>query len=34
LSQPWEGNEMDTYADDLAQLMEALDLNHAIVMGF
>src|SRR6266478_7462588 len=25
-SQPWDGNEMDTYADDLAALVEALDL--------
>ena len=24
-SQPWDGNDMDTYADDLAQLIEALD---------
>jgi len=27
-SQPWDGNDMDTYADDLAQLMEHLDLHH------
>lgn len=33
-SQPWTGNEMNTYADDLATLMETLDLNNAIVMGF
>lgn len=33
-SQPWDGNEMDTYADDLSQLIEALDLNDAIVIGF
>ena len=26
-SQPWDGNEMDTYADDLAALVEALDLR-------
>lgn len=32
-AQPWEGNDMDTYADDLAQLMEALDLNDAILVG-
>ena len=31
--QPWEGNDMDTYADDLAALMEALDLNDAILVG-
>ena len=28
-SQPWNGNEMDTYADDLAALVEALDLRKA-----
>ncbi len=33
-SQPWHGNEMDTYADDLAALMEALDLQNAVLMGF
>ncbi len=33
-TQTWEGNEMDTYADDLAQLMDALDLKEAIMMGF
>ena len=27
-SQPWEGNDMDTYADDLAALVEALDLQE------
>jgi non-heme chloroperoxidase len=32
-SQPWAGNDMDTYADDLAQLVEALNLNHAIHVG-
>lgn len=32
-SQPWEGNEMDTYADDLATLVEALDLKEAIHVG-
>ena len=31
--QPWEGNEMDTYADDLAQLVEKLDLKDAIHVG-
>jgi len=29
-SQPWGGNDMDTYADDLAKLVEALDLKDAI----
>ena len=33
-SQPWNGNEMDTYADDLAQLIEALDLTGAVLVGF
>ncbi|MYM69258.1 alpha/beta fold hydrolase [Pseudoduganella sp. FT55W] len=33
-SQPWEGNDMDHYADDLAQVIEALDLNNIILAGF
>jgi non-heme chloroperoxidase len=32
-SQPWTGNEMDTYADDLAALTEALGLKSAIHVG-
>ncbi len=32
-SQPWNGNEMDTYADDLAALTEALDLKGAVHVG-
>jgi non-heme chloroperoxidase len=32
-SQPWHGNDMDTYADDLAALVEALDLKNAIHVG-
>ena len=32
-SQPWGGNEMDTYADDLAVLFEALDLRDAVMVG-
>jgi len=32
-SQPWDGNEMDTYADDLATLVEKLDLKDAIHVG-
>ena len=32
-SQPWNGNDMDTYADDLAELTEALDLKSAIHVG-
>ena len=32
-SQPWQGNEMDTYADDLAALVDALDLEDVIHVG-
>jgi non-heme chloroperoxidase len=32
-SQPWDGNEMNTYADDLAELVEKLDLKNAIHVG-
>jgi len=32
-SQPWHGNEMDTYADDLAELVQKLDLKDAIHVG-
>jgi non-heme chloroperoxidase len=32
-SQPWSGNEMDTYADDLAALVGALDLKNVIHVG-
>jgi non-heme chloroperoxidase len=32
-SQPWNGNDMDTYADDLAALVEALDVDDAIHVG-
>src|SRR5438046_10686266 len=32
-SQPWHGNEMDTYADDLAALADALDLKNAVHVG-
>jgi len=32
-SQPWNGNDMDTYADDLAKLVEALDLKDAVHVG-
>lgn len=32
-SQPWEGNDMDTYADDLAELVKKLDLKDAIHVG-
>ncbi|MFA6166385.1 MAG: alpha/beta hydrolase [Gemmatimonadaceae bacterium] len=33
-SQPWTGNDMDTYADDLAALIESLDLTGATLVGF
>jgi non-heme chloroperoxidase len=32
-SQPWTGNDMDTYADDLAELVAHLDLTDAIHVG-
>src|SRR5206468_11864010 len=32
-TQTWDGNEMDTYADDLAGLVEKLDLKSAIHVG-
>jgi non-heme chloroperoxidase len=32
--QPWGGNDMDHYADDLAQLIEKLDLNNVSLFGF
>src|SRR3984957_4954843 len=31
--QTWDGNDMDTYADDLAALVQALDLRNAIIVG-
>jgi non-heme chloroperoxidase len=31
--QTWNGNDMDTYADDLAELIEQLDLDEAILVG-
>ena len=33
-SQPWHGNEMNTYADDLATLLDALDVKDATLIGF
>ena len=32
-SQPWTGNDMDTYADDLSELIEALGLNGIALIG-
>lgn len=32
-SQPWNGNDMDTYADDLAKLVEHLDLRDMVLVG-
>src|SRR5271154_4357428 len=31
--QSWEGNEMNTYADDLAELLDALDVKDAMMVG-
>ena len=33
-SQPWDGNDMDHYADDLARLIEVLDLRDIALFGF
>ncbi len=33
-SQPWGGNDMNTYADDLAELLESLDLKSVALVGF
>jgi non-heme chloroperoxidase len=33
-SQPWFGNDMDHYADDLAQLLDMLDLHDVFLIGF
>jgi len=33
-SQPWDGNDMDHYADDLAQLIEHRDLKDVVLFGF
>ncbi|WP_105104328.1 alpha/beta fold hydrolase [Microbulbifer pacificus] len=33
-SQPWEGNDMDHYADDLSAVIEALDLEEVTLVGF
>lgn len=33
-SQPWDGNDMDHYADDLAAVIDALDLNDVTLVGF
>ena len=33
-SQPWTGHDMDTYADDLAAVIETLDLRKAVLVGF
>ena len=32
-TQPWNGNDMDTYADDLSELIETLDLHGATLVG-
>jgi non-heme chloroperoxidase len=33
-SQPWNGNEMNTYADDLAAVLDHLDVQKAVLIGF
>jgi non-heme chloroperoxidase len=33
-SQPWDGHEMNTYADDLATVMDKLELYNAVLVGF
>src|SRR5437660_5715355 len=32
-SQPWDGNDYDTFAGDLAELIGTLDLNQAVLVG-
>lgn len=32
-SQPWDGNDLDTYADDLASLIDSLDLKNVVLVG-
>jgi non-heme chloroperoxidase len=32
-SQPWDGNDLDTYADDLSAVIESLDLNNIVLVG-
>jgi non-heme chloroperoxidase len=33
-SQPWSGNDMDTFADDLSELIKTLYLNDVVLIGF
>jgi non-heme chloroperoxidase len=33
-SQPWDGNDMDTFADDLSELIKTLYLNDIVLIGF
>ncbi|MCK9387992.1 MAG: alpha/beta hydrolase [Sulfuritalea sp.] len=33
-NQSWDGNDMDTYADDLAQLIDTLGLKNVVLVGF
>ncbi|MET0932593.1 MAG: alpha/beta hydrolase [Mycetocola sp.] len=32
-SQPWDGNDMDGYADDLAELLDTLDVSGVVLVG-
>ena len=33
-TQPWSGNDMDTFADDLSELIETLELRNVVLIGF
>ncbi len=33
-SQPWNGNDMDTYADDLSRVIKKLNLKDVVLVGF
>lgn len=33
-SQPWDGNDMNHYADDLAELLDHVDVTNAVLVGF
>jgi non-heme chloroperoxidase len=32
-SQPWNGNDLDRYADDLSELLDALNVEDAVIVG-
>lgn len=33
-SQPWQGNDMDTYADDMEVVLDSLNIKNAVLVGF